>query len=280
AVRKGIDPMTVLEATCLIPVKHYRLAVGLLQPDDPADFIRVKDLRDFEVLETYVDGKKVAEYGSTSLPYRQPDCPNQFNSTPKTPSQFSIKSRGSKLLAIEVLDGELITRKKEFPVKAIGGMLQSDLQQDVLKIAVINRYKDEEPALACIHNFGLQEGAIASCVAHDSHNIIAVGVDDESICRAVNLIIQHKGGISAVSGTKEKVLPLPVAGIMSDQAGDRVGKAYAELDQMAREMGSQLRAPFMSLSFMGLLVIPSLKLSDQGLFDGDSFSFTPLFPTS
>ena len=150
----------------------------------------------------------------------------------------------------------------------------SNTNSDILKITVVNRYKDEKPSVAFIKNFGLKEGAIASSVGHDSHNIIAVGVSDEMICKAVNLIIENKGGVCAVSDTEDKIVPLPVAGIMSNKSVQEIGKDYAELDQMAKAMGSQLRAPYMSLSFMALLVIPSLKLGDKGLFDGNSFQFT------
>ena len=177
---------------------------------------------------------------------------------------------------IEALDGELVTNQIEADSLIIDGNLISNTKTDVLKMTVVNRYKNDEPAIAFIKNFGLKEGAIASSVGHDSHNIIAVGVSDEMICKAVNLIIENNGGICAVTKSEEKIVSLPVAGIMSDKPAEEIGKAYAELDKMAKEMGSSLQAPYMSLSFMALLVIPSLKLSDKGLFDGTSFKFTSL----
>ncbi|MGZ3910367.1 MAG: adenine deaminase C-terminal domain-containing protein, partial [Flavisolibacter sp.] len=155
----------------------------------------------------------------------------------------------------------------------VGGMLVSDPNRDILKIAVVNRYREAPVALGFIKNFGLKKGAIASSVAHDSHNIVAVGVDDESLCRAVNLIIESKGGISCTGGEQENILPLPVAGLMSQEDGYEIAAKYSAMDRMAREAGSTLSAPFMTLSFMALLVIPHLKLGDRGLFDVDAFAF-------
>ncbi len=179
------------------------------------------------------------------------------------------------------MDGELVTNQIIEDATIENGNLVSNTATDILKMTVVNRYhpdnyRDEKPSIAFIKNFGLKEGAIASSVGHDSHNIIAVGVSDDAICKAVNLLIENKGGICAVSDNNEKVVPLPVAGIMSDQNAETIGKAYAELDQMAKDLGSKLHAPYMSLSFMALLVIPSLKLGDKGLFDGNSFQFTSL----
>ena len=175
---------------------------------------------------------------------------------------------------IQALDGQLITKSLIFPATIEKGKLVSNVGLDVLKIVVVNRYKNAPVAVGFIHNFGLKDGAIASSVAHDSHNIIAVGVNDEMICKAVNAIINEKGGICAVSEEDELVLGLPVAGIMSKLDVWQTGELYQQIDQKAKAMGSKLHAPFMSLSFMALLVIPSLKLSDLGLFDGEQFKFT------
>jgi adenine deaminase len=172
------------------------------------------------------------------------------------------------------LEGELITNELIENSLIENGNLVSNIDSDVLKMAVVNRYQNQQPAIAFIKNFGLKEGAIASSVGHDSHNIIVVGSTDEAICKAVNLLIETKGGICALTNSEEKVVPLPVAGIMSDQNGETIGKDYALLDQMAKEMGCTLNAPYMTLSFMALLVIPSLKLSDKGLFNGSKFEFT------
>ena len=273
AVAKGIDVFKVLQVACVNPVKHYNLQVGLLQENDFADFVVVNNLENFKVLETYINGKLVAKNGQSfvsSVPF---ELLNNFNTTTKKPADFKYSSTAQKINVIEVLDGELITRKIVAESLVENGNLVSNTQNDVLKMTVVNRYQDTIPAIAFIKNFGLKEGAIASSVGHDSHNIIAVGVSDEAICKAVNVIIENKGGICAVSSAKEKSIPLPVAGIMSEKSAIEVGRWYAELDEMAKAMGSTLRAPYMSLSFMALLVIPSLKLSDKGLFDGTAFKF-------
>ena len=276
AVAKGIDVFKVLQAACVNPVKHYNLEVGLLQVGDPADFILVDNLKEFNVLETYINGELVAKNGKSfvkSVPF---EVLNNFNTDIKKVVDFRLASSSKKIRVIEALDGELVTNQIAADSLIVDGNLVSNTATDVLKMTVVNRYKNETPSIAFIKNFGIKEGAIASSVGHDSHNIIAIGVSDEAICKAVNLIIKNKGGVCAITKTTEKVVALPVAGIMSDQPAEIIGNAYAALDVMAKEMGSTLRAPYMSLSFMALLVIPSLKLSDKGLFDGNTFKFTSL----
>ena len=276
AVAKGIDVFKVLQAACVNPVKHYNLEVGLLQQGDAADFILVDNLKEFNVLETYINGELVAKKGKSfvkSVPF---EVLNNFNTDIKEVADFRLASSANKIRVIEALDGELVTNQIAANSLIVDGNLVSNTETDVLKMTVVNRYENSKPSIAFIKNFGIKEGAIASSVGHDSHNIIAIGVSDEAICKAVNLIIENKGGICAITKTTEKVVALPVAGIMSDQPAEIIGKAYAALDSMAKEMGSTLRAPYMSLSFMALLVIPSLKLSDKGLFDGNTFKFTSL----
>jgi adenine deaminase len=276
AVSKGIDVFKVLQAACVNPVKHYKLDVGLLQKGDNADFIVVKNLKKFEVLQTYINGALVAEKGNSFVEHVGFEVLNNFNTDPKNIADFEFHSASEKIRVIEALDGELVTNEIEADSLIKDGNLISNIDADVLKMTVVNRYQNSEPSLAFIKNFGLKEGAIASSVGHDSHNIIAVGVSDEMICKAVNLIIKNKGGVCAVNSSASKIVSLPVAGIMSDQPAEVIGKSYAELDAMAKRMGSTLRAPYMTLSFMALLVIPSLKLSDKGLFDGNTFKFTSL----
>ncbi|WP_299521701.1 adenine deaminase, partial [Winogradskyella sp.] len=284
AVAKGIDVFKVLKVACVNPVKHYNLDVGLLNEGDRADLIIVKDLKDFTVLYNYIHGELVSEQGHSLIESVDFDVLNHFSTNKKVATDFKFESNTTlrqcsgrvKIRVIECLDGELITNGIIENATIENGNLVSNTETDILKMTVVNRYQDDKPAIAFIKNFGLKEGAIASSVGHDSHNIIAVGVSDEMICKAVNLIIEHKGGICAVSNSEEKVVPLPVAGIMSDQNAETMGKQYAELDRMAKKMGSKLHAPYMSLSFMALLVIPSLKLSDKGLFDGNTFQFTTL----
>lgn len=277
AVEKGIDLFQVLQAACINPVEHYHLEVGLLKAGDLADLIIVQDLKEFKVLKTFVNGELVAEEGLSNIPRQEISIINNFNIRGKHPEDFRIKAKNDRINVIEASDGQLVTKKIIVTPKTAEDLIVPDVENDILKIVVINRYENALPAIAFIKNIGLRTGALASSVAHDSHNIVAVGTDDLSIWRAVNLIIESKGGISAVEGEREKILPLPVAGLMSDQDGYAVAEAYTEIDKMAKAMGSRLKSPFMTLSFMALLVIPSLKLSDKGLFDGDSFKLISVF---
>ena len=277
AIAKGKNVFDVLLAACINPIIHYALPVGQLREGDGADFIVVQDLEKFEVLATYIRGEKVAENGKTRIPRVKNEVINHFNTSLKKPKDFQIPAQGNQARVIEALDGQLITPELQGEILVHDGFAFSNPEKDILKITVVNRYQDAPPALAFIKNFGLKKGAIASSVGHDSHNIIAVGVDDDSLCRAVNLLIEAKGGISAINGSQEEVLPLPVGGIMSPEDGYEVAAAYTRIARMAKEMGSTLNSPFMTLSFMALLVIPDLKLSDKGLFDGRKFEFTDLF---
>jgi len=274
AVSKGIDVFKILQAACINPVHHYRLDVGLLREGDAADFILVEDLEHFKVMQTYIDGKLVAENGTTLIKSIETNPINQFKRNEISVSDLTTPYTNKKSIAvIEALDGQLITHKFEWKPKVENENIVSDTAKDILKIVVVNRYKNAPVAKAFIKNFGLKEGAIASSVAHDSHNIVAVGVDDLSLVKAINLIIREQGGVSCVNSPNEKVLGLPVAGLMSTDDGYKVAEAYMAIDKMAKELGSSLSAPFMTLSFMALLVIPHLKLSDLGLFDGDAFKF-------
>ena len=277
AVAKGKNLFDVLKVSCVNPVHHYNLEVGQLKVGDCADFIVVKDLKDFAVVQTFINGELVAEKGNTLIPPVKSPVINNFHVSTKTPIDFHIRGTGKKVRVIEALDGQLITPEIIEEIKLLEGVAVADPERDILKIAVVNRYKDSKPAVAFVKNFGIRAGAIASSVAHDSHNIIVVGVDDFSIARAVNKVIESKGGIAAILGDQEKVLPLPVGGIMSVNDGYQVAEQYTEIDLMAKEMGSTLQSPFMTLSFMALLVIPDLKLSDKGLFDGRDFRFKKLF---
>ena len=276
SIKKEIDLYKVLQVACINPINHYNLDVGTLKVGDPADFIIVEDLVNFKTLQTYIDGELVFSKGISkieSIPFK---ILNNFNTNKKSISDFRVESNAKQIRVIEALEGELVTNELIENSLIEDGNLVSNIHTDVLKMAVVNRYKNEKPAIAFIKNFGLKEGAIASSVGHDSHNVIAIGSTDQAICNAVNLLIETKGGICALSNSEKKVLPLPIAGIMSDQNGKTIGKEYALLDQMAKEMGSTLKAPYMTLSFMALLVIPSLKLSDKGLFNGSKFEFTSL----
>ncbi|WP_142785738.1 adenine deaminase [Changchengzhania lutea] len=276
AVAKGMDVFKVLQVACINPVQHYNLDVGQLKIGEAADFIIVEDLEGFKTLETYIDGVLVYSNNQTYIKSVNFEILNNFNCSTKQVSDFFVPASTNKIRVIEALEGQLVTNALIEASTIEDGNLISDTEHDILKMAVVNRYENQKPALGFIKNFGLTEGAIASSVGHDSHNIIAIGVTDEAICKAVNLLIENQGGICAVSNTDEKIVSLPVAGIMSDKDGATIGKQYAELDAMAKQLGSKLNAPYMTLSFMALLVIPSLKLSDKGLFNGDDFKFTPL----
>ncbi|RYY18004.1 MAG: adenine deaminase [Cytophagaceae bacterium] len=278
AVALGFSVFEVLQVACLNPVLHYRLPVGQLRPGDPADFIVVDNLTDFTVRQTYLDGALVAENGHCLLPAAPVAVMNNFHAQPIAASQLAVAAPTGEALTpvMECFDGQLITARRNLSLPTANGQVQPDLVQDVLKLVVLNRYAPgAPPAVAFIKGFGLRAGALASSVGHDSHNITAVGVDDESLARAINLVVAAQGGLAAAGPAgAELVLPLPVAGLMSDQPGADVAAAYSRLDEFAKtQLGSGLQAPFMTLSFMALLVIPSLKLSDKGLFDGEKFEF-------
>ena len=276
AVAHGINIFKVLKAACVNPVQHYKMKSGLLKTDDAADFIVVKDLIDFVVLKTFIDGCLVAEDGKTFIESVSCDVINNFNCQVKKSSHFQLPAKEGQreINVIEALEGQLITNKLIKNALIKNGFIESDVVNDILKVVVVNRYYEAPVAISFIKNIGLTNGAIASSVAHDSHNIVAVGVDDESICEAVNLIIKEKGGISAVSKNVKMILPLHVAGLMSTGDGFKIATDYTAINNFAtKTLGSSMGAPFMTLSFMALLVIPHLKLSDKGLFDGNAFSF-------
>jgi adenine deaminase len=277
AVAKGYDPMLILRICSLTPIKHYSLDVGLLQISDDADFLVVNNLTDFDVKATYIRGIKVSENGVTTFPRFVPtQLMNQFNAEKITHSQLQVTPTGEKLKVILVDNGQLYTRIIHCKPKIENGSVISDIENDVLKLVVYNRYQPSEPAIGFIKNVGLKRGALASTVAHDSHNIVAVGTSDEEIVSAINQIIDMKGGILACVGEITCLLPLPVGGTMSDAEGHVIAQCYEEIDAMAKELGSTLHAPFMTVAFMSLLVIPELKLGDRGLFDGRIFEFVDL----
>lgn len=278
AVAKGVDVFKVLQAACINPILHYKLDVGALQIGDAADFIVIEDLTSFKVKQTYIKGDLLAENGRTVGDWvthiEDTKSVNHFACSPKKEEDFIYPFKGEgELAVIEALDGQLITNRITAEPKVSNGSVVSDLENDVLKMVVVNRYHDAPVAISFVKNFGLKNGAIASSVAHDSHNIIAVGVDDKSICEAVNHVIEKTGGVVALGNGRFELLALPVAGLMSNQDGYKVAESYTSIDKFAKELGSTLLAPFMTLSFMALLVIPRLKLSDKGLFDGDKFEF-------
>jgi adenine deaminase len=273
AIARGIDLFKILQAACVNPVQHYGLEVGLLRAGDAADFVVVKDLKQFNVKQTWISGELVAENGKSLIDAKRAGNINNFRCTPAKAHDFHVYKNGdAEISVIEALDGQLITNKLSIVPTLHNDLIVSDPEKDILKIVVVNRYSPSPPAISFIKNFGLKTGAIASSVAHDSHNIVAVGVTDEAIAEAINLVIEQKGGVSCVGEETTMVLALPVAGLMSAEDGYKTAEAYTAIDAMAKSLGSKLSAPFMTLSFMALLVIPHLKLSDLGLFDGDKFT--------
>jgi adenine deaminase len=276
AVAKGLNIFNILKAACVNPVIHYKLPTGLARVNDPANFIVVEDLIDFKVAQTYINGQLVAENGHSFIATIDEKIINQFDTNYINEDSITVAidgypSKENKIAVIEAIDGQLITNCLWEEATIMDGKIVSDTEKDILKMVVYNRYHQAAPKMAFIKNFGFKQGAIASTVAHDSHNIIAVGVDDASIMNAINAVIKEKGGISCVNQSAIEVLGLPVAGLMSKEDPYKVANAYSTIDAMAKSLGSSLGSPFMTLSFMALLVIPHLKLSDKGLFDGDRF---------
>ncbi|MGH8048463.1 MAG: adenine deaminase, partial [Chthoniobacterales bacterium] len=273
AVTGGADVFDVLWAACAKPVEHYHLSVGLLRVGDAADFAVVENLTNFRVLETWIAGQCVARDGVSLLPSVEVTPLNRFGASVIDVSQLRVPATTGAVHVIEALDGQLITGHLELEMVAEGGFVPADPERDILKIAVVNRYADAPPAVGFIRGFGLRHGAIASSVAHDSHNVVAVGASDECLCRAINHVIASRGGVCATDGSDDRLLPLEIAGLMSVLDGDVVAERYAEVADFARSLGSPLRDAFMTLSFMALLVIPDLKMSDRGLFSGKRFEF-------
>ena len=277
AIDRGYDRFDVLRAACVHPVEHYDLDVGLLREGDPADFIVVDDLDALTVRRTYVEGRLVAEDDQAHIERVPSETPNRFAAGPVAPEAFRVPAAGERMRVITAVDNQLVTGQDIVDTPVADGRAVADPERDLLKLAVVNRYEDAAPAVAFIRGFGLDAGALASSVAHDAHNVVAVGASDPALADAINAVVEEEGGISAV-GDDTHVLPLPIAGLMSDRSVDAVARRYTRLSRVVQEeLGSPMDAPFMTLSFMALLVIPQLKLSDQGLFDGESFAFVDRF---
>lgn len=277
AINLGYNVMDVLKAASYNAVKHYQLPVGLLQQGDDADFIVVDDLRNPVVKQTFIKGVLVAENGESKIKYVETTTPNYFKHPYLYEQDLFVPDKGKKIKVIECLDGQLITKCFTTEPKVENGGIVSDVERDILKIVIVNRYQPYTPVVAFIKNFGLKRGALASSVAHDSHNIVSVGVSDRDILHAVNLLIEHRGGVTAYCSTEMVAVPLPVAGLMSNEDGYEVAAAYQNADTLAKRLGSTLYAPFMTLAFMALLVIPEMKISDRGLFDVSKFTITSIY---
>lgn len=277
AIDLGYNILDVIKSATITPVRHYNLEVGLLQKNDSADFIVVDNFNDFNILKTFIDGELVAEDGKSLLQRVPVETINNFVAEKVTADDFKVVDKGRNIKIIGIIEGELLTEKIISKTKVIDNNLVSDVENDILKIAVINRYEKKKPAVAFIKNFGLKKGALASSVAHDSHNIVVIGCSDEEMAKAANMIIETKGGFSVYSDDKEMTLPLPVAGIMTNDDAFKVADDYLKIKELSKTLGSSLRDPFMTMEFMALLVIPKIKLSDKGLFDCEKFELTELF---
>ncbi len=277
AVSKGINVMKVLRCACLNPIRHYRLDVGALKVGDPADFIVVNNLKEFKHRKTYVQGILAAENGQASFPFKDSSLINNFHTSMKSSKDFTVPVQKGKIKVIRAIDGQLLTDKILVEPVVEHGIVVASPSNDTLKLTVINRYKDAPPSVAFIQGFGVKKGAFASSVAHDSHNIIAIGLDDQDITDAVNAVIASKGGIAVAQNGQVELLPLPIAGLMSNKPAKEVASQLKHLEQLLKDSGCKMRSPFMTLSFMALLVIPHLKLSDLGLFDQEGFKLCPLF---
>lgn len=276
-IKAGIDPVTAVRCASLNPKKHYGLPIGLLQPGDSADLLVLDDLSEFAVMETYIAGRRVVVEGAPLFHLEREEAPNRFFADEQPLEAFRVRAKGRKVNVIEALEGQLFTQWLVLTPTVRDGWAVADPERDLLKIVVLNRYQSAPPAVGFIRNFGIRAGAIASSVAHDSHNVVGVGASDEELALAINTVVNHKGGLAVAVGERVLSLPLQVAGLMSLDDGLEVAATYEELDRAAKDLGSPLSAPFMTLSFMALLVIPRLKMSDTGLFDGETFRAVDLF---
>jgi len=277
AIEKGCDLYNTLIAACRVPVEHYDMELGQLRVGDRADFIEVESLETFQIKRTFLAGTCVADSGISKIEVDPPTAINRFRCDQIEADDLTVHSSGASTIRVIVAhDHQLITTLSTESPNVDDNQIVSDTDRDILKLVSVNRYSSSKPAVAFAHSFGLKRGAIAGSVGHDSHNILAVGVDDSAICNAVNAVIANRGGLVVADDGTINTLSLPVGGLMSIASCQDVGTRYKELDALAKQMGSQLHAPFMTLSFMGLLVIPSIKLSDRGLFDADAFRFVDL----
>lgn len=277
ALDRGLELFDVLRAATLNPVSHYNLPVGLLRVGDDADFVVTDNLRTMQIAKTYINGKLCSKNGQPLLQSVPATAINNFACPIVSISDIALTARGDKLNAIGVIDGQIVTTALTAITNIQEGLAVSDPENDLIKIVVVNRYQNAKPAVAFVTGTGLKRGAIASTVAHDSHNIVAIGADDQEIVAAINTLIDLRGGLAVADNGKIGALPLPVAGLMSLETGEFVSSHYRQLDEMAHALGTKLHAPFMTISFLALPVIPELKLTDLGLFNVNIFNFTELF---
>lgn len=277
-LKKGLNLFNLLRAASLNPKDHYNLPIGLLRVNESADFAIIDNLTDFNIIQTWIKGIAVFSNSKVHFKSKRVKIINNFKVEPITYDQLAILPKGNKIQVINLIEGELITLKSIENAKIVNNEVISDIANDILKLVVINRYKRKAiPVICFVKNFGLKSGAIASSISHDSHNIIAVGTNDEDLLSSINKLISNKGGLIATSGNSSVLLTLEIAGLMSQKSISIVSTKLNKLNNLVKSFGCKLKSPFMTLSFLSLIVIPHLKLSDKGLFDVDSFSFTDLF---
>lgn len=277
AIGEGYDLFDTLRAASMNAREHYQLDAGMLRVGDPADFILVDSLEKMQVRASYINGEPVFLDGKVTFTETAPTHVNKFSIGEISERELEVRPDGKQMRVIQAIDGELITKQVVATPRIEYGMVVSDPVNDILKIVVVNRYQPAPPAVGFIKGFGLHKGALVSSIGHDSHNIICVGADDAHMTATINWVIQNKGGIAVHDGKQVQGLPLEIAGIMSAGSVEYAAGKYKTLSEIASALGTPLKAPFMTLAFMALLVIPELKMSDKGLFDGKNFSFTSLF---
>lgn len=274
ALGDGFDLFDVLKIASFNPISHYKINAGCLREGDPADFIVVRNLDTFDVLSVYIDGIEKYNYsGNNEKPHPTPvKIINHFNRDTISLADLA-KPIKEKIVSIKVIPGELVTQRIDFKLESPTQNFESDVKRDILKIVYLNRYQNTPPQIAFISGFELKEGAFATTISHDSHNIITVGCSDKDILGAINAVILEKGGLAVKNHKGIIKLPLPIAGIMSASDGETVASLWETLTEELKQMGCKLDSPFMTLSFMSLIVIPELKIGEQGLFDYEHFKF-------
>lgn len=274
AVSHGIDPVKAVKMVTINPAEHYSLNNGVIAPQRAADIVLVDDLSQFSVKKVFIDGVLQAVDGKPLFTVNPIQLKSTLSTTRVSPSDYAVRSENPtvKVRVITVVEGQLCTKASEAYLSCENGVVLTDTEQDILKLAVVERYGHNRIAIAFVRGFGLKEGALASSVAHDSHNIICVGVSDRCMAEAVVTLRDIEGGIVSCN-TETRFLKLPVGGLMSYEPVDTVAEYHKEVEEYAQKMGCTLENPFMQLSFLALLVIPELKLSDKGLFDSERFAF-------
>ena len=282
AIAEGIDPLLAIRMGSFNTARHFGLKkYGAIAPGKYADLVVVEDLRDFRPAQVYRGGLLVAEDGNMTAPAapsRRIDLRSTVN-LPSTNLDFSLPAEGERIRVIGTVADQVFTERLVERAKIVAGCAVSDVERDILKFAMVERHRASGAiGLAFIKGFGLKRGAIAGTVAHDHHNLAVIGVDDISMAAAVTAIARMGGGLAVADGLDVVAsLPLPIAGLLSDLPIDDVRQRYDRMIAAAQALGNRMSDPFMVMSFMGLEVIPKLKLTDQGLVDVEQFKLTPLF---